>query len=361
MKKLNKKGFTIVELVIVIAVIAILAAVLIPTFASLINKANLSADQVAIRNMNTALAAENATGKIAGPGDARKALLDAGFNAENLIPTTKDHKFFWYSEDNVVLLVNADDVVVYPNDYKNMATDEFEDDTLHLLSTIHHDESHEHDWVGIYCTICQHPAADVEIIDDFTKDGDQGKMGVVSGWGPLQGTGNFEVFLDVAYSFKAIPEELGIDGSNSLDEAFQKLGEEALDYYSTYKNWLCDFYVSFSAEIEKDSCGLGGYYEQFGMAIAFTAPDKIDANVEIPLLGSVIGGGWTYEQIISDVGEFKCGFFNLDNNNIGKVFTVKLRMTNPEDESDFIDVAVINHTISAVSSENAEAFSNATN
>jgi len=40
--KNNKKGFTIVELVIVIAVIAILAAVLIPTFSSVISKANES-------------------------------------------------------------------------------------------------------------------------------------------------------------------------------------------------------------------------------------------------------------------------------------------------------------------------------
>lgn len=38
----NKKGFTIVELVIVIAVIAILAAVLIPTFSSVVSKANQS-------------------------------------------------------------------------------------------------------------------------------------------------------------------------------------------------------------------------------------------------------------------------------------------------------------------------------
>ena len=42
MRKNNKKGFTIVELVIVIAVIAILAGVLIPTFASIISKANAS-------------------------------------------------------------------------------------------------------------------------------------------------------------------------------------------------------------------------------------------------------------------------------------------------------------------------------
>lgn len=43
MRKSNKKGFTIVELVIVIAVIAILSAVLIPTFGSIVDKANESA------------------------------------------------------------------------------------------------------------------------------------------------------------------------------------------------------------------------------------------------------------------------------------------------------------------------------
>lgn len=43
MKRTNKKGFTIVELVIVIAVIAILAAVLIPNLSKLVDKANASA------------------------------------------------------------------------------------------------------------------------------------------------------------------------------------------------------------------------------------------------------------------------------------------------------------------------------
>ena len=42
MKRTNKKGFTIVELVVVIAVIAILAAVLIPNLSRLVNKANES-------------------------------------------------------------------------------------------------------------------------------------------------------------------------------------------------------------------------------------------------------------------------------------------------------------------------------
>ena len=49
-KKNNRKGFTTVELVIVIAVIAILATVLIPTFSSLIGKANDSAALQAARN-----------------------------------------------------------------------------------------------------------------------------------------------------------------------------------------------------------------------------------------------------------------------------------------------------------------------
>ena len=43
MKKMNNKGFTIVELVIVIAVIAILAAVMIPTFSGIVKTANESA------------------------------------------------------------------------------------------------------------------------------------------------------------------------------------------------------------------------------------------------------------------------------------------------------------------------------
>lgn len=43
MKKSNKKGFTIVELVIVIAVIAILAGVMIPTFGGVIETAQESA------------------------------------------------------------------------------------------------------------------------------------------------------------------------------------------------------------------------------------------------------------------------------------------------------------------------------
>ena len=58
--KNNKKGFTLVELVIVIAVIAILAAVLIPTFATVIANANKSALQSEANNLYTGIMVEYA-------------------------------------------------------------------------------------------------------------------------------------------------------------------------------------------------------------------------------------------------------------------------------------------------------------
>lgn len=57
MKKFNKKGFTIVELVIVIAVIGILAGVLIPTFSGITQRANeTAAMQEATSGRNAILA-----------------------------------------------------------------------------------------------------------------------------------------------------------------------------------------------------------------------------------------------------------------------------------------------------------------
>lgn len=53
MKKKLKKGFTLVELVIVIAVIAILSAVLIPTFGNVINNAKESAAKSEVSNAIT--------------------------------------------------------------------------------------------------------------------------------------------------------------------------------------------------------------------------------------------------------------------------------------------------------------------
>ena len=57
----NQKGFTIVELVIVIAVIAILSAILIPTFSNLVKQANETALQENLRNAYVEYTSETAS------------------------------------------------------------------------------------------------------------------------------------------------------------------------------------------------------------------------------------------------------------------------------------------------------------
>ena len=49
-KMKNKKGFTLMEMLIVVAIIAILIAIAIPTFASSLNKARVATDEANIRS-----------------------------------------------------------------------------------------------------------------------------------------------------------------------------------------------------------------------------------------------------------------------------------------------------------------------
>ena len=92
MKKLNnKKGFTIVELVIVIAVIGILAGVLIPTFSSVTKSANETAAMEEAKNSLTAVLSAN-QGAIA--TDSKFVVKgEYVFNYENgALQTTADDK-----------------------------------------------------------------------------------------------------------------------------------------------------------------------------------------------------------------------------------------------------------------------------
>ena len=106
MRNTNKKGFTIVELVVVVAVIAILAAVLIPTFSGVIAKAKLSADQKAVSTMNTAIAMEGAETL----EEAMAALEKHNINAKNLIPVSAGYSFFWNDEINKIELKKAEEI-----------------------------------------------------------------------------------------------------------------------------------------------------------------------------------------------------------------------------------------------------------
>ncbi len=79
MKKNNKKGFTLAELLIVVAIIAVLVAVAIPVFTSQLEKARDSTDQANIRSAYAELAVQLLDGTIALPAaSATKEFSIAG-------------------------------------------------------------------------------------------------------------------------------------------------------------------------------------------------------------------------------------------------------------------------------------------
>ena len=117
LKSAVKRGFTIMELVIVIAVIAVLAAVLIPTFANITERANESNDIQAVRNMNTALAADSVDGAPEDIGEVYAILSSSGYNGEGLIPLGSGREFAWMKSQNKIVLVDtAEKSVVYPEE-----------------------------------------------------------------------------------------------------------------------------------------------------------------------------------------------------------------------------------------------------
>lgn len=121
MKRAQKKGFTVVELVIVIAVIAILAAVLIPTFANLIQKANMSVDMQIVKQMNTALQADEViSGEPTTVVDAKEILVENG--CDDFTPADANNVFYWVGAENRVILWEGDEdattgKVTYPKEY----------------------------------------------------------------------------------------------------------------------------------------------------------------------------------------------------------------------------------------------------
>ena len=119
MRKPNKKGFTIVELVIVIAVVAILAAVLIPTFVSVTKKANESNDVQAARNMNTFLAAAKVTDGVDSILDVYDIFEDSGYSVENYKPLYSGRHYYYDKQYNQIVYVNeADNTIIYPAEHK---------------------------------------------------------------------------------------------------------------------------------------------------------------------------------------------------------------------------------------------------
>jgi type IV pilus assembly protein PilA len=117
-KKNNRKGFTIVELVIVIAVIAVLATVLVPTFGTIIEKANTSKALQEGKNIYTNYVAnvDYAGGKTAEPniyvvvGDYYVTIANGSATAASKTAPTAPYKTLTATTANGVTTYNVADV-----------------------------------------------------------------------------------------------------------------------------------------------------------------------------------------------------------------------------------------------------------
>ena len=98
MKNKRRQAFTIVELVIVIAVIAILSAVLIPTFGAIIRDANMAADRTAASTLTSELHVYLKGNQIKTEADLVDALNKSGIG-EKLVPKA-DGVNFWFEMEN---------------------------------------------------------------------------------------------------------------------------------------------------------------------------------------------------------------------------------------------------------------------
>ena len=158
-----------------------------------------------------------------------------------------------------------------------------------------------------------------------------------SGHGAFQPVANLDSVLDAAFTY-------------SLGES---VNEAQSSYYS---DWYCDFYVKLDRPLSENQIFLAGSYGTY-LNIGFHVTEEmlnsnglsgtLPANNEVPLLAAAIGGDinteFTYSSIAALVNEFTCGVGDVDGSLAGATFTVSLRLTNPENTSEYIDTNVVKY------------------
>lgn len=104
MRKNTKKGFTLVELVIVIAVIAVLSAIIIPVTSSVVQNAKETVDKTTVKALNDALAQDEAkNGKRTLYSDVINAMENYGYGVDKLTPLSSGD-ILWDSVNNTFVL-----------------------------------------------------------------------------------------------------------------------------------------------------------------------------------------------------------------------------------------------------------------
>lgn len=116
----NKPGFTLIELIIVIAILSILALILIPSISNYVNEARNTVDKTTVRYLNNmttlySISLEDSSEDIFDGINTNEqrinTLIDEGYISSDTEPQNDENEFIWLV-DNQIWVLSSDDEII---------------------------------------------------------------------------------------------------------------------------------------------------------------------------------------------------------------------------------------------------------